>query len=188
MSGGIKLTQQYEQKFGTLSTRRGKDEGQKSLFSWEPIPDCTDEECPIRQKCDFVKRGNKCHVVAGIVKSAALNILNNYGKQLNNALRNRIGLHLMPLYVQYAKQCVYEASLSTPDFTDNKGNPKVNPIYKEIRETVRTIDLQWKTLGLVDMKVDAKSTGSYHSQLEAAAYKRIEVQQQPKFKVVKKEG
>ena len=186
MGKQVKLTQQYEQKFGTLSSRRGMDEGKKNLFSWEPIPDCTDELCPLREKCSYVSRGVKCHVVAGIVKSAVLNILNNYGTQLNNALRNRIGLHLMPLYVMYAKQCVYEASLSTPNFNDNKGNPKIDPVYKEMRETIRTIDLQWKTLGLADMVVDAKSTGSYHSQLEAAAYKQIETQNEPKFKVVNK--
>ena len=185
MADEVKLTQQYEQKFGTLSTRRGKDEKKKNLFSWEPIPDCTDERCPIRKKCEFVKRGNKCQVVAGIVKSAALNILNNYGTQLNNALRNRIGLHLMPLYVQLARQYVAEAALTASTFNDNKGNPKVNPVYKEIRETLRTIDLQWKNLGLIDMRVDAQTTGSYYSQMVKASNKSIE-ESRPKIRVVSK--
>jgi hypothetical protein len=60
----------------------------------------------------------------------------------------------MPLYVNLAKLYVYEAALMSPGFVDNKGNPKINPVYKEIRETIRSIDLQWKNLGLPDIQLD----------------------------------
>lgn len=143
-----KLTQEYLQRFGTLSTRRGRDSKKKPLFSWEPIPECTDEDCPLREKCHYVKRGEKCQVIAGFVKATATNIIVNFGDKLTNQIRNRIGTQLMPLYVQLARMYVYEASLASVHFHDNKGNPKINPIYKDIRDTIRSIDLQWKNLGL----------------------------------------
>lgn len=172
-----KLSQDYKAKFGSLTMRRGRDDDKKELFSWEPIPDCTDELCPMREKCKFVKRGNKevnkCHVIAGIVRAAAINIISNFGKSINNAQRNRIGQHLMPLYVHLAKLNLYEASLASPNHLDFKGVTKMNTVYKDIRETIRAIDMQWKNIGLSDMKVDSAETGSWYENMEKSAQKEM---------------
>lgn len=179
-----KLSQDYKAKFGTLTMRRGRDDDRKELFSWEPIPECIDKDCPLRDKCKFVKRGEYCQVAAGIVRSAAISIISNYGKKLNNAMRNRIGQHLMPLYAQLAKHSIYEASLNTPHFVDNKGNHKIDPVYKEIRETIRAIDMQWKNIGLNDMKVDSEEISGWYENMEKSAQK--DMMKRQKIKLVKK--
>lgn len=184
-----KLSQDYKVKFGTLTMRRGRDDNKKELFSWEPIPDCIDNLCPLREKCTFVKRGkdsNKCHVAAGIVRAAATNIISNYGKSINNAQRNRIGQHLMPLYVQLAKLNIYEASLDSPQYSDNKGVSKIDPVYKDIRETIRAIDMQWKHIGLQDMKVDSADTDSWYEGMEKSAQREMMQRKKQTIKLVKK--
>ena len=164
-----KLTQEYRSRFGTLSVHRGRDIDEKELFSWEPIPACNDIRCPLRNKCDYtVKDGNKCKVVAGIVMAAAINIMKNFGNKINNAQRNRVGKHLMPLYVSLARLYVYEASLESASFTDNKGNPKINPVYKEIRETIRGIDLQWKNIGLGEIPIE-EGDENWYTRMESEA-------------------
>lgn len=185
-----KLTQEYQARFGTLSVHRGRDSDKKPLFSWEPIPDCTDQMCPLTDKCDYVQREGKCRVVGGIVRSAAVNILTNYGLKINNAVRNRIGTQLMPLYVQLAKLYTYEASLSSVHFVDNKGNPKINPVYKDIRDTLRSIDLQWKNLGLSGMPVEGgmPEPGDHFEEMESHDLGKLNEREKKKqtFKVVKK--
>ena len=198
MGKSNKITQEYLSKFGTLSTRRGRDEKKKALFSWEAIPECTDEDCPLRDKCHYVKRSEKCQVVAGFTKAAATNIITNYGSQMSNPVRNRVGTHLMPLYVQLARMYVYEASLGSVHFVDNKGNPKVNPIYKDIRDTIRSIDLQWKNLGLMELQIDGNGEeeedfSNYYTNMEKKDMKVLELRNKKKEKqkiriLKKKEG
>lgn len=173
-----KLSQDYSAKFGTLTMRRGRDDDRNELFSWEPIPECTDEKCPLREKCQYVKRGDKCHVAAGIVKAAAINIISNYGNKLNNAMRNRIGQHLMPLYTHLAKLSIYEASLSTPHFITSTGVVKIDGVYKDIRETIRAIDMQWRSIGLNDLKVDSTEGKNWYEDMEEGAQKEMAVRKQ----------
>jgi len=159
-------------KFGTLTTARGREDG-LSLHEWAPVPLCTDKDCPLDKRCIFTRRDGKCQVIAGIIKAASNNILNNYGPKLNNSQKNRIGQHLMPLYGNLARMFVVETALDSPQFIDIKGFPKMHPVYREIRETIRGIELLWKQIGLVDMPIGEAEIGNYYDQMEAEAMQEV---------------
>lgn len=175
------LSFNYDIQFGTLAVSRGKEDG-LSLFAWEPIPECTDKRCPLNLRCHFKQRGGKCKVISGIVRAALTSILTNYGPKLNNAQRNRIGTHLIPLYVDLARMFVYEASLSSVHFIDKHGSPKIDPVYKEKRETVRSIELMWKQIGLADIPVGEVEIGNWYEEMEAEAQQEIETNRKEKIK------
>jgi len=180
MKKGDLFSQDYNLRFGTLTVARGKEDEQ-SLYEWAPIPECTGKRCPLDKRCYFVKKG-KCRVILGIVKAAAANILNNYGPKLNNAQRNRIGQHLMPLYVALARMFVLETSLTSPQFVDKHKAPRMNPVYKDIRETIRSIELLWKQIGLADMPIGEEEIGNYYEQMERANQEEMKKNQKPKLK------
>ncbi len=178
------FSQDYNLRFGTLTVARGKEDD-LSLYEWAPIPECSGKHCPLDKRCYFVKKG-KCRVILGIVKAASANILNNYGPKLNNAQRNRIGQHLMPLYVALARMFVLETGLPSPQFIDQVGNPKMNPVYKDIRETIRGIELLWKQIGLVDMPIGEEEFGNYYEQMERENQVEREKTNKPKPKLRKR--
>ena len=196
MASDNKLSTDYNIRFGTLSVHRGRDSDNKPLFSWEPIPDCTNEHCPLDKQCTYIKRDGKCLVISKFVRSAAENIVRNFGHKMNNAVRNRVGTNLMPLYVILAKLYVAEAAMNSPMYTDFKGNPKMHAIYKDIRETIRAIDMQWKNLGLMGMHPGGKAIGeeegleNYYTEMEGSDLKDIETKRKERkkqeFKVVSK--
>lgn len=171
-------------RFGTLAMARGREDG-LSLFEWAPVPDCTNKDCPLDKRCPFTRRDGKCKVISGIIKAASNNILNNYGLKLNNAQKNRIGQHLIPLYGNLARMFIVETSLSSPQFIDKHGSPKMNPVYKDIRETIRGIELLWKQIGLVDMPIGEAEIGNYYDQMEAEAMEEMKENKpnKPKTKV-----
>ncbi len=176
----------YNSGFGTLKTTRGREDG-VSLYEWAPVPPCTDKQCPLDVRCPFTFREGKCKVIAGIIRSAISNILNNYGPKLNNSQKNRIGQHLMPLYMSLARMFVVETALDSPQFTDKYGFPKMHPVYKEIRETVRGIEVLWKQIGLVDMPIGKVEFGTYYDRMEKELQdEREREQNKPKLKKRKK--
>ncbi|TET77128.1 MAG: hypothetical protein E3J43_06205 [Candidatus Heimdallarchaeota archaeon] len=178
---GDLFSQEYNIRFGSLTVSRGKEDN-LYLYAWEAIPDCTDKLCPLDKRCSFTRRDGKCQVIAGIVKGALTSILSNYGPKLNNAVRNRIGTHLMPLYSDLARMLVYETSLTSVHFVDQLGNPRINPVYKEKREVARTIETMWKQLGLADMPVGEEEIGNYYEQMEKANQEEMKRNDKPKLK------
>jgi len=184
MAKGDVFGQDYNLRFGTLTVSRGREDNM-SLYEWAPIPECTGESCPLEERCHFEHKG-KCRVILGIVKAASANILNNYGPKLNNAQRNRIGQHLMPLYVALARMFVLETSLSSPQFVDKHGSPKMNPVYKDMRETIRGIELLWKQIGLADMPIGEAEIGNYYDAMELEAQEEMKKANKPKPKLKKR--
>ena len=180
------FSQDYMIRFGSLTVARGKEDG-LYLYAWEAIPECTDKNCPLDKRCSFTRRDGKCQVVAGIVRGALTSILSNYGPKLNNAVRNRIGTHLMPLYSDLARLLVYETSLTSPHFIDQAGNPKINPVYKEKREIARIIETMWKQLGLADMPVGEEEIEDYYEKMEREAQEEMKRANKPKPKLRKRE-
>ena len=58
----------------------------------------------------------------------------------------RIGFELLPLYKMLFKFKVYEYCLADPTCPGDRNVLKMHPIYKEIRETVKTINQVWKDI------------------------------------------
>jgi hypothetical protein len=182
----------FQELFGSPRVRRGTidvddpDQPARMLISWDAIPRCSGESCPITNICDYAQDRN-CTVTYQYVKGVALIMFRNYKDELSEEQWLRVGLHLMPLYKALCRMKIYELGLGTVVNIDDKGSRKVNPIFKEIREQIKVISMEWKNLGLYDNynpgkgrppnpKLDPFIHGdrSYHATLEKKAKRLVE--------------
>jgi len=152
-------------RFGNITTRRGMLEEAK-LFSWDVVPKCpqpppTDDEgnvppgfliCPAIALCSFDKstlqKEVKCGVTTQYLRGTAEMIFNNFANLLSEDDFYRVGMHLMPLYRMLVKLKIHELGVRRAVTTSDRGVTKANPIYKEIRETIKSIESMWYNLQL----------------------------------------
>lgn len=175
-----KLSQYYDQKFGTLSVSRGHHKGEKALFSWDITMDCTDTQCPAHSVCEY-ERAGKCKAMTLYLKGVTNVIIGNHIDELSEGQLYRVGMHLMPLYRTLIKMKIEELGVGRIVTTDDKGKRAAHPIYKEMREQIKLIEMMWKTIGIhevcngVSMPDDGiLSGGSYYDQMEREALREEE--------------
>lgn len=75
--------------------------------------------------------------------------------QADEQLLFRVGMHLIPLYKTLCKLKMEELGVTDPVFLTIRGDRKPDPVYREIRETIKLIMLCWKDLGLQGMEMGA---------------------------------
>jgi hypothetical protein len=122
---------------GIFARSLGKNT-KKTFIGWESINDCTNEDCPIQPRCPFLKRG-KCSVQVSYLNHFYDYLADKY-LTCEDDILFQVGMMLMPLYGTLIKLKMIEASLTMGDisFTTNRGY-NIHPIYREIRETMKTI-------------------------------------------------
>lgn len=112
------------------------------------IPDCNEDTCPIRNECRFKKIG-KCGVQSVYVNQVA-NAISTMYKGCDDSEKFRIAVHLLPLYVQLGRLQMTEIGVNSTCYSDNKGNIKIHPVFREIRDTLRTIAVMWRELAMFE--------------------------------------
>jgi len=179
--GRQKLSQYYDAKFGTLSVSRGLHKGEKALFSWDITMDCTDTLCPATSLCEYEREG-KCKAMTLYLKGVTNVIIGGHIDDLSEAQLYRVGMHLMPLYRTLIKMKIEELGVGRVVSSDDKGKFFSHPIYKEMREQIKLIEMMWKTIGLHEVSTEvplpegAALVGKdYYSQMEKAALAEEEV-------------
>lgn len=144
-------------KIGSLILDKGLIRENVTMFAWDGIQQCTGGEvdpnnmddpflCPVNHLCSYIKRG-KCAVQVKYLEALYGSILGTYS-YLDEPMLFKIGMQLIPLYVQLVKLQIVELSLHGPTYLTDKGTILIHPIYKEIRETLKTIHVMWKDLDL----------------------------------------
>ncbi len=200
----------FLQRFGQITSRRGLLEKAR-LFSWDVVPTCpvppapnTDVPltmivCPAILLCDFAKSSEdkviKCGVTTQYLRGTAEILFNNFASLLSEDDFYRLGMHLMPLYRMLAKLKIHELGVRRAVTTSDRGVTKANPIYKEIRETIKSIEAMWVSLQLSgpnkrkmpnkplpassgDLKMtpeqDFREPGSYYEAMASGTFKTEE--------------
>lgn len=118
----------------------------KDIYFWSIIDDCTKEYCPARDVCVYDKYG-KCQTMRKYFKSFQDIIIKNF-KHKDESILYRVGMHLAPIYRQLCKLKIYEISIINPVCSNAQGNLLIHPVYKEMREVIKTLELLWKSMGL----------------------------------------
>jgi hypothetical protein len=131
---------------GTTNLNKGELRPNVTLKAWDSVSVCTDKECPLHNKCNYLKRG-KCGVQVDYLRTFSDTMLSMY-KYLDEGSLFKIGMHLMPLYSYLCKLKIVEASLNGVINTTSKGIIQIHPIYKEIRETLKAIMMVGRDLDL----------------------------------------
>lgn len=157
---------EWKEKFGKPTIRRGKlvvprEDGKDKrttfkkdivLVSWDALPNCTENSCKIFDKCNITEGMKESKYVCGVMKnylkSISLILFRNYGDKLDELQWTKIGLELLPLYRNLVRMKIYELGLVSITTTSRQGNIVINPIYREMREQMKVIELIWKSLNL----------------------------------------
>jgi len=153
LSGSIAM------RTGHLRMEKGSDKDRKFyLIAWDYVDECTREDCPLYDKCDYMKKelcgmgkklpdGNKCKLQLNYLKHVMVAACMYVGDVSEKDVV-KVGYHLLPLYNQLFKLKLVELSGAPVMVYTKDGVPKVNPLYKEIREAMSAISKEWKTLDL----------------------------------------
>ena len=133
-------------KIGDLDLEKGALQNTQ-LFAWDAIQDCQGTDCPVYDRCNYFKE-KRCGVQYKYLEGLYMAIFGTYGYNLDNVMLFKIGTQIIPLYAQLARMQLVELSLRNIMTIGPKGNEIVHPVFKEIRETMKTIEGMWKGLDL----------------------------------------
>lgn len=129
---------------GDLTLYKGKL-GDIQLIMWDALPNCT-EECTIYQECPYEKMKKKrlkCEMRRRYLESVMKN-LEKAVKIKDEINTLTVGLMVAPLFQQLINFKIFEHGMSHTVMLKNK----VHPIYREIRQTIQSINALLRDLGL----------------------------------------
>jgi len=180
-----KVPKQYSLRLGKMGVLKGgldkkvgeTEEGKDivtrlSLYSWDIVEECKVTMCPASKICTYTQSG-KCGVMMQYMRATSVMFFNNFAKDLDETAFYRIGMHMMPLYRMLCKLKIAEIGARRVIISGVGGRKYINPIFREIRDTIKLIDSLWKNMGLNgDVVIPAAKLGSglnkddYYSMLE----------------------
>lgn len=130
------------QSIGSLKVTKGSI-GDLPIVIWDALDMCKGEECILfGNGCPYMpKQGLPCTIQMKYIRQVYAGYMNNLlaNDEVDSIIVTKIGFHLIPLYVHLIKMKIEEHGSSSIWDVDGRGNRKVNPVYKEIRETIKTI-------------------------------------------------
>ncbi len=184
---GNKLPNTVKDNIGSTKIEKGRWQGSSTdkkkgkedfyLVAWDFAYDCTYEDCVLFDKCEYVKKkvmqrenrnpkyipfSKKCLMQQRYLRNIIYSFVEKmqYAKKLEQECVIKLGFHLIPLYAHLFKFKVLEQTNSEILMTTARGDQKINPIYKEIREIIKTITSVWKDIGSsARMQMDTKNVG-----------------------------
>jgi len=138
-------TQEIELKVGKFGVGKTKLDAGKIMYTWDAVRECDRDSCPAFIQCPHPKE-SYCKMQVLYLESVLSLVLSNY--VCTEPELYRIGMHLIPLYKMLCRLKIEELGISNYIYETDKGNFCSNPVLKEIRETIKTIDGVWKDLGM----------------------------------------
>lgn len=129
-----------------------------SGFRLDVIPRCLDMECPAYEYCQpdlstskvKVVREGGCWLVYHYLESIANEVRSCY-PQLTPDQTLKVGSLLLPQYRVLCRLQIEEMGLRRLVIENARGGLKVNPLYSEIRETMKLISRLWREIGLEEV-------------------------------------
>lgn len=142
----------YDKMLAGIRENVNQQSAIRPLYTWDYVQDCT-PRCPAYngEICHFKKEGTrKCAVMTMFLRGVADTVMMAVpeGEHIDQRALWRIGMHLMPLYQMLGRIKIEEATYTRVIYTDDKGRRKANPIFKELRETLKLIEAVWKSLNM----------------------------------------
>jgi len=134
------------------------------IWAWDFAEECTGEDCPLYNICAYKKYWHmkddgqgragytkKCMMQQRYLKNVLHAVVETMRQKKEVSTENmiRMGYQMLPLYAQLFKFKTYEYKLGPADvvYESEKGAKKAHPVYKEIREIVKSIEGIWNKIG-----------------------------------------
>jgi hypothetical protein len=135
----------------SLNPVKGKVDG-TPLTVWDAISKCSKRDCRLKDICGWAKSKrplDKCQVESKYITRVTNTLLTNIGSRGDEMQWQRIGLHLIPLYIQLIKMKMIALVVDIEATT--KQGPKIHPIFREIREILKAIRSERDSIGIDKM-------------------------------------
>lgn len=135
------------------------------MFVYDLVPMCDGAGCPAYGECCYEKDGDKkCGFVGAYLRELYNVVVSDLKGKIGYSQLFRVGVLMFPLYRNLSRFKLVEIGIKNNEIVmqDKKGKPYVNPIYKQMNETIQLIEKTWKSIGL-----DAgKQTVNYYDVME----------------------
>lgn len=190
---GARIPTSVQNHLGDAKLEKGNWNG-LYLIAWDVAEICTQEDCPMYDRCVYKdqrhmrkkeqgKPGytNKCLLQQRYLKNVLHAVVETMMFKNDSSKEQvvRMGLHIIPLYAQLFKFKMWEYGHEELVYTSEKGTPKVHPVYKEIREIIKTIEGVWVKIG--GNRKNAKRAGEIgDTEFVDAMYEEIDENEAPK--------
>ena len=137
---------------------KGITEEGNTWIIWDAVRNCRVKKCPIYKVCAYAKGKNKkCKAEIKYISSVFKSIDNSVGDKMTQLLLNKISLHLIPLYHQLVILKIEAYAVDSVIYYNKQGAMKINPIFKEIRETISSIEKTQRSMGIDGEYLDIKN-------------------------------
>jgi len=134
------------------------------LVAWDFAVPCEYEKCVVYDRCTYVRKWTMKEGKEGLGKAGRTdkcvmqmryirNVMFAFARKMKKDKRNehedviKFGFSLIPLYAQLFKFKLYEFGNNDVMVYSARGDSKINPVYKEIREIIKTIHGVWRDIG-----------------------------------------
>ena len=124
----------------------------REMIYWNAIGGCFPGSCGCSDICPSFIRGevpDKCTVVSGYIESVFKMMVRVFPQQITEDVSFRIGMHLIPLYKMLCRLKMQEFRETEVMLVSISGGSRINPIFKEIRDTIQSVERVWKNLGFI---------------------------------------
>jgi hypothetical protein len=143
----------------SLSLNKGRL-GELTVVIWNVSDPCTaypdDNEttsCAFLEICPYKKEG-KCKVQVQYMKYLFDSLIKDTQDILTQIQIHKIGLFLFPLYQHLIKFKMEAYGVKRVTLETEKGSKSIHPIFREIRETMKTIEGFYKSIGIGFMNLE----------------------------------
>lgn len=123
----------------------------KDAMLWSITSKCRNTDCPLYQDCRYDEKDDdfaRCIPELSALQSVHSAVISSVAEAFRTEeVLNDIGFKLMPLYQILIKLYMYHDHVDIVE-RDERGKVSVNPVLREIRSTVKDIDVIQKSIGL----------------------------------------
>jgi len=125
-----------KERMGNISIVKGSTTEGIPVVMWDAIPECDVHHCQIAATCPYIEEGKLCGVRKEYLDYVYRYFIGSV-KSEDKAALFRIGFELIPLFGHLVSLKIANHGRPVTD----KGSVQVNPLFREIRETIRSINL-----------------------------------------------
>jgi hypothetical protein len=136
-------------KVGSIAIK--EKDGKEKLYElvyWNAVQRCNPDSCGCIELCGNIDSGKPCHILSSYMGGVFDLMIRTFPGNISEDVVYRIGMHLVPLYKILCRLKMQEYSEDSV-FLQGKMGRSINPIFEEIRKTIKQIEDTWKNLGYI---------------------------------------
>lgn len=143
-----------QQDICSIKLQKGRVEGY-SFTSLDYVGPCKGEECPIADECIYWQNNSRiatCRVEGNYLRGVHETFMELVEKVPDPFVMQWVGSHMMKLYHQLIKMQLEEMAIKGRlTYQEKGGKMAIHPVFREIREIIRSIRSEWRDSGLYDI-------------------------------------